>query len=83
MPFYCGLGSRMQSYGGNDSYECRKNVVSVGRVQTPTLAMVVKRDLDIKNFKPADYYVVEGTLQQMQEKVTKGSIKSRKFRGKK
>ena len=39
-----------------------KNVVSVGRVQTPTLAMVVKRDLDIKNFKPADYYVVEGTF---------------------
>ena len=27
----------------------------VGRVQTPTLAMIVKRDLEIKNFKPEKY----------------------------
>lgn len=31
--------------------------MSVGRVQTPVLAMVVKRDLEIENFKPQDYYV--------------------------
>lgn len=32
-------------------------VVSIGRVQTPTLALVVNRENEIKNFKPQDYYV--------------------------
>ena len=35
----------------------------VGRVQTPTLAMVVDRDLKIQNFKPEDYIVIEGQFQ--------------------
>ncbi len=35
----------------------------VGRVQTPTLAMVVDRDLKIKNFKSEDYIVIEGEFQ--------------------
>jgi DNA topoisomerase-3 len=30
----------------------------VGRVQTPTLAMIVKRDLEIRNFKPEDYFEI-------------------------
>ena len=32
---------------------------SVGRVQTPTLAMIVKRDDEIANFKKEKYYAVE------------------------
>jgi DNA topoisomerase III len=35
----------------------------VGRVQTPTLAMVVERDLKIKNFVPENYFVIEGEFQ--------------------
>lgn len=31
--------------------------MSVGRVQTPVLGMVVRRDLEIENFKPQTYYV--------------------------
>lgn len=31
--------------------------MSVGRVQTPVLAMVVRRDLEIENFKPQTYYI--------------------------
>jgi len=31
--------------------------MSVGRVQTPVLAMVVRRDLEIENFKSQTYYV--------------------------
>ena len=34
-------------------------VLSVGRVQTPTLAMVVERDLAIRAFAPEDYREVE------------------------
>ncbi len=30
-------------------------LLSVGRVQTPTLALVVRRDLEIEQFKPRDY----------------------------
>lgn len=33
-----------------------KGVVSVGRVQTPTLALVVYRDREIKNFKSTEYF---------------------------
>ena len=37
-------------------------VFSVGRVQTPTLAMVVERDLTIRNFVPEDYLEVLATF---------------------
>ena len=32
--------------------------LSVGRVQTPTLNLIVKRDLEIKNFVPVDYWEI-------------------------
>ena len=32
--------------------------LSIGRVQTPTLALIVKRQSDIKNFKPEKYWVL-------------------------
>jgi DNA topoisomerase-3 len=32
--------------------------LSVGRVQTPTLAMIVGRELEIRDFKPEDYFEV-------------------------
>ena len=32
------------------------NVLSIGRVQTPTLAILVDRQLEIENFKPEDYW---------------------------
>ena len=52
------------------------NVASVGRVQTPTLAIVYARELEIRNFKPRDYWRViakfgiakgeyEGTYQRL------------------
>lgn len=33
-------------------------VFSIGRVQTPTVAIVVRRDREIANFKPRDYFEV-------------------------
>ena len=44
--------SRLYSLIYNQNY-------SVGRVQTPTLAMIVKRDDEINNFKKEKYYTVE------------------------
>lgn len=40
--------------------------VSVGRVQTPTLALVVRRDLEIENFKPATFYKLVAKVQTPQ-----------------
>ena len=37
-------------------YGIRGQVLSIGRVQTPTLALVVNRQLEIDNFKPTDYW---------------------------
>lgn len=37
-------------------------VLSVGRVQTPTLAIVVQRDRLIENFKPVQHFVVLGHI---------------------
>ncbi len=36
-----------------------KQVLSIGRVQTPTLAMVVERFLHIENFKPQPYWELQ------------------------
>lgn len=49
----CTLAS--QSNGGNA-------VLSVGRVQTPTLALIVNREKTIKDFKPVDYFTPYITL---------------------
>lgn len=37
-------------------YGKHPQILSVGRVQTPTLALVVKRQLEIDNFVPKDYW---------------------------
>lgn len=38
-----------------------RQVFSVGRVQTPTLALIVKRHFEIKNFVPKPYYELKTT----------------------
>ena len=38
---------------------CKYNAqLSAGRVQSPTLAMIVNREEEIKNFKPVDYWTI-------------------------
>lgn len=40
---------------------CKFNAqLSAGRVQTPTLYMIVAREEEIKRFKPRDYYTISG-----------------------
>ena len=36
----------------------QKQVLSIGRVQTPTLAMIVRRQQEIQNFTPEQYWVL-------------------------
>ena len=45
---------------------CRYNAsLSCGRVQTPTLAMIAKREEDIRQFKPVPYYGLTGKVNGM------------------
>lgn len=42
---------------------CKYNAqLSAGRVQTPTLSLIVKREEEIKKFIPKDYYIVQADL---------------------
>lgn len=47
--------------------------LSVGRVQTPTLAMLVERELEIRAFVPEDYREVEATFSPGGEERYKGT----------
>lgn len=38
-------------------------VLPIGRVKTPTLSLVVRREREIENFKPVTYYLIRGTFQ--------------------
>ena len=40
----------------------KKELIAVGRVQTPTLALVAKRDVAIRDFKPVPYFVIKARL---------------------
>lgn len=40
----------------------KRELIAVGRVQTPTLALVAERDAAIKNFKPRPFYVFSAFL---------------------
>ncbi len=39
-------------------------VWSVGRVQTPTLKLLVEREKEIENFQPEEYYVIKATFER-------------------
>jgi DNA topoisomerase I len=44
------------------TYQVKDKFLSVGRVQTPTLALIVERELEIKKFKPEPYWVIKVRL---------------------
>ena len=40
-----------------------EGIVSVGRVQTPILALIVNRELEHKNFKSLEYFAISGDFE--------------------
>jgi len=56
-------------YGNNDG------VLSVGRVQTPTLAMIVKRHKEIEQFVPEDFWEVKTVYREVEFSSELGKIK--------
>ena len=54
-----------------------KGVLSIGRVQTPTLALIVKRFEEIQNFKPETYWDLKTTYRNVLFSSTKGKFDSK------
>ncbi|MCR4613697.1 MAG: DNA topoisomerase 3 [Bacteroidaceae bacterium] len=48
--------------------------LSVGRVQTPTLALIVRRQQEIENFKPEPYWVLSTVYRETTFTATKGKF---------
>ncbi len=53
--------------------------VSLGRVQTPTLALVVRRELDIRGFRPEPYWLVEARFEALGEHLD--ALRERRYTG--
>lgn len=58
-------------------YGQNKQVLSIGRVQTPTLALIVKRQLEIENFKPEPYWELKTVYRETTFSSTKGKFTSK------
>ena len=54
-----------------------RQMLSVGRVQTPTLALIVRRQLEIDNFKPEPYWVLSTVYRDTTFTATKGRFTSK------
>ena len=58
-------------------YGQNRQVLSIGRVQTPTLAMIVNRQKEIDNFKPEPYWVLATIYRDTQFTATSGKFVSK------
>lgn len=57
-------------------YAQSRNVLSIGRVQTPTLALIVNRQREIENFVPEDYWEIKTLYRDVTFNSTKGKYKN-------
>jgi DNA topoisomerase-3 len=58
-------------------YGQNRQVLSIGRVQTPTLALIVNRQKEIENFKPETYWVLATIYRDTQFTATSGKFTSK------
>ena len=58
-------------------YGQNRQVLSIGRVQTPTLALIVNRQKEIENFKPDPYWVLATVYRDTTFTATKGKYISK------
>lgn len=59
-------------------YGANRQILSVGRVQTPTLAMIVARDEEIEHFTPVPYWVLSTKYRDAMFTCTRGRFDSEK-----
>ena len=64
-------------YGDQRNRKGGAGVLSIGRVQTPTLAIIVNRQKEIDNFKPEPYWVLSTLYRDTLFTATKGKYMSK------
>ena len=64
-------------YGDQRNRKGGAGVLSIGRVQTPTLAIIVNRQKEIDNFKPEPYWVLSTLYRDTLFTATKGKYTSK------
>jgi DNA topoisomerase IA/rubredoxin len=57
-------------------YGQNRQVLSIGRVQTPTLALIVNRQLEIEHFVPQPYWELKTLYRETTFAVTKGKFQT-------
>ncbi len=62
-------------------YGQNRQVLSIGRVQTPTLALIVNRQKEIDNFEPEPYWVLATIYRDTTFTATKGKFTSKEEGG--
>ncbi len=55
-------------------YGQNRQVLSIGRVQTPTLALIVRRQQEIENFVPEQYWILSTVYRDVTFQATKGKF---------
>lgn len=58
--YHLGLNATI---GMTSSFGRNKEMISVGRVQTPTLKIIVDREIEIQNFKSKKLYAIKGKFE--------------------
>ena len=58
-------------------YGQNRQVLSIGRVQTPTLALIVNRQKEIEGFKPEPYWILSTVYRDTTFTATKGKFSSK------
>ena len=61
------------------TYQVKDKFLSVGRVQTPTLTIVVDRELEIKSFIPTPYWVINVKLKTERGEQFDATHKTKRF----
>ena len=60
-----------------------QGIYSIGRVQTPTLALIVNRELEVRNFKPKDFWNINAEFTTSKNETYKGEHRKKQFFDKK
>jgi DNA topoisomerase I len=61
------------------TYQVKDKFLSVGRVQTPTLGLIVDREMEIKSFIPTPYWVINVKLKTESGEEFEASHRTKKF----
>lgn len=70
-----GMNVTIGLTASNNKFLFRGDVLSAGRVQSPIVHLVVERELEIKNFKPVDFYDIHGIFITKKNETYTGKLK--------